>query len=86
MELATALFFYRYFVVMLWTGGARLQINLPQKYFSKVIRAVVEFDMIQDGDKIKIDIPNRNRPTPPSSDKNSEIVINYSFFYRTFPS
>ncbi len=29
-------------------------INLPQKYFSKLIRAVVEFDMIQDGDKILI--------------------------------
>ena len=28
--------------------------NLPQKYFSKIIRAVVEFDMIQDGDKILI--------------------------------
>jgi len=27
---------------------------LPQKYFSKIIRAVVEFDMIQDGDKILI--------------------------------
>jgi len=28
--------------------------NLPQKFFSKIIRAVVEFDMIQDGDKILI--------------------------------
>ena len=28
--------------------------NLPQKYLSKLIRAVVEFDMIQDGDKILI--------------------------------
>ena len=28
--------------------------NLPQQIFSKLIRAVVEFDMIQDGDKILI--------------------------------
>ena len=28
--------------------------NLPQSFLSKIIRAVVEFDMIQDGDKILI--------------------------------
>ena len=33
-----------------------LKINLPQTYFSKLLRAVVEFDMIADGDKIKASI------------------------------
>ncbi|MGI6092553.1 MAG: tRNA 2-thiocytidine biosynthesis TtcA family protein [Negativicutes bacterium] len=28
--------------------------NLPQKYFSRIMRAVIEFDLIEDGDKILI--------------------------------
>ena len=31
-----------------------MKINIPQSYFSKLLRAVVEFDMIQDGDHILI--------------------------------
>ena len=33
-----------------------LKINLPQQYFSKLMRAVVEFEMIDDGDKILIGV------------------------------
>ncbi|MDY4416187.1 MAG: tRNA 2-thiocytidine biosynthesis protein TtcA, partial [Selenomonas sp.] len=33
-----------------------MKINLPQTYFSKLLRAVVEFDMIADGDKILIGV------------------------------
>ncbi len=33
-----------------------MKINLPQSYFNKLIRAVVEFDLIQDGDHILIGI------------------------------
>ena len=33
-----------------------MKINLPQSYFSKLLRAVVEFDMIQDGDHILLGI------------------------------
>ncbi len=31
-----------------------MKINIPQKYFSKLMRAVVEFQMIENGDKILI--------------------------------
>ena len=31
-----------------------MKINLPQLYFSKLMRAIVEFDMIQEGDRILI--------------------------------
>ena len=33
-----------------------MKINLPQSYFSKLLRAIVEFDMIQDGDHILLGI------------------------------
>ena len=33
-----------------------MSINLPQSYFSKLLRAVVEFQMIEDGDKILIGV------------------------------
>lgn len=33
-----------------------MQINIPQLYFSKLMRAVVEFDMIKDGDHILIGV------------------------------
>lgn len=33
-----------------------MKINLPQSFFNKLIRAVVEFDLIQDGDHILIGI------------------------------
>ena len=33
-----------------------MKINLPQLYFSKLMRAIVEFDMIQEGDKILIGV------------------------------
>ena len=33
-----------------------MKINLPQKYFSKLMRAIVEFDMIQEGDRILIGV------------------------------
>lgn len=33
-----------------------MKINLPQLYFSKLMRAIVEFEMIEDGDKILIGI------------------------------
>lgn len=36
--------------------GSLLKINLPQSYFSKLMRAVVEFEMIDDGDRILIGV------------------------------
>ena len=33
-----------------------MKINLPQSYFSKLMRAVVEFEMIDDGDRILIGV------------------------------
>ena len=33
-----------------------MNINIPQLYFSKLMRAVVEFDMIEDGDHILIGV------------------------------
>ena len=33
-----------------------MKINIPQQYFSKLMRAVVEFDMIEDGDHILIGV------------------------------
>lgn len=33
-----------------------MKINLPQLYFSKLMRAIVEFDMIQEGDSILIGV------------------------------
>jgi 7-cyano-7-deazaguanine synthase in queuosine biosynthesis len=33
-----------------------MKINLPQLYFSKLMRAIVEFDMIQEGDNILIGV------------------------------
>ena len=31
-----------------------MKINLPQIYFSKILRAIVEFELIADGDHILI--------------------------------
>ncbi len=31
-----------------------MKINLPQLYFSKLMRAIVEFELIEDGDHILI--------------------------------
>ena len=33
-----------------------MKINIPQQYFSKLMRAVVEFEMIEDGDHILIGV------------------------------
>lgn len=38
------------------TTAKTTTINLPQQYFSKIMRAVVEFDMIADGDKILVGV------------------------------
>ena len=40
-----------------------MNINIPQTYFSKLMRAVVEFEMIEQGDRILIGVSASFSPT-----------------------
>ena len=42
--------------------GSLLKINLPQSYFSKLMRAVVECEMIDGGDRILIGVSGGKAP------------------------